>query len=129
MSNQFQDMTEGMQTKIRELAYLMWESAGRQQGMAMEYWLKAETEVLSTLQAAAARMISPVISARKEPAETTPSPVRDAEIAVAPTINAPKSPPVERVAPPDSQAASGKALAAGGAKSETKPIARKKAKA
>ena len=24
--------------RIRELAYLMWESAGRQQGMAMEYW-------------------------------------------------------------------------------------------
>ena len=58
----------------------------------MEYWLKAEIEVLSTLQAAAARMISPVISARKEPAETTPSRVKDGEIAGAEAaLNAPKS--------------------------------------
>src|SRR5512147_2536704 len=53
MSSDLQKMTEDLQTRIRELAYLMWESAGRQQGMAMEYWLKAESEVMSTLQAAA----------------------------------------------------------------------------
>ena len=53
MSNDLHQMTQDLQTRIRELAYLMWESAGRQQGMAIEYWLKAESEVMSTLQAAA----------------------------------------------------------------------------
>lgn len=57
MSSTLQEMTQDIQARIRETAYLMWESAGRQQGMAMEYWLRAEQEVLSALQAAASRMM------------------------------------------------------------------------
>jgi hypothetical protein len=66
MNNTLQEMTQDIQVRIRELAYLMWESAGRQQGMAMEYWLKAESEVLSTLQAAAARMMPGFASQTQE---------------------------------------------------------------
>ena len=39
MSNDFKDIAQGIQDRIRELAYLMWEAAGRQHGMAMEYWV------------------------------------------------------------------------------------------
>jgi hypothetical protein len=53
MSNEIQNMTQEIQDRVRELAYLMWESAGRQQGMAMSYWLTAEKDILNTMQAAA----------------------------------------------------------------------------
>lgn len=35
--------------KISELAYLMWETAGRQQGAAMQYWLAAERQILAMM--------------------------------------------------------------------------------
>ena len=69
MSSDLQQMTEGLQTRIRYLAYLMWESAGRQQGMAMEYWLKAESEVMSTLQAAARMLPGGTTKSAKTAAE------------------------------------------------------------
>lgn len=53
-------ITGDVQERIRELAYLMWESAGRQADSAMEYWLAAEREVRTTIGAAAGRIISPV---------------------------------------------------------------------
>ena len=46
------EMAEGVQQRIRDLAYLMWESAGRQHGLAMQHWLAAETEVVGVMQAA-----------------------------------------------------------------------------
>jgi dsDNA-binding SOS-regulon protein len=49
-------MSQDIQNRIGEMAYLMWEPAGRQQGMAMEYWLAAEKEVLATAQKAAEKM-------------------------------------------------------------------------
>jgi hypothetical protein len=57
MVNRFQELTSDVNARIREIAYLMWESAGRQQGMALEYWLAAEREVLATFQAAAERFV------------------------------------------------------------------------
>jgi hypothetical protein len=57
MTNRFAELTQDIQDRIREIAYLMWESAGRQHGMAMQYWLAAEQEVLTTLQVAAERMM------------------------------------------------------------------------
>jgi hypothetical protein len=39
--------------KVRELAECMWESAGRQYGMAQDYWLSAERHVLAMMRAAA----------------------------------------------------------------------------
>jgi hypothetical protein len=104
MSNELHQMTQDLQTRIRELAYLMWESAGRQQGMAMEYWLKAESEVLSTLQAAAARMLPGTTAAKtaKTEAKSVPSastpaiagksaPVAEAASAVPPAPAAPSA--------------------------------------
>jgi hypothetical protein len=38
--------------KVRELAECMWESAGRQYGMAQDYWLAAERHVLAMVRAA-----------------------------------------------------------------------------
>lgn len=57
MSNTILEMTEELQQRIRDLAYMMWESAGRQNGAAVEYWLAAEREVVATLQAATERMM------------------------------------------------------------------------
>ena len=52
VSNAVTEMAEGVQQRIRDLAYVMWESAGRQHGLAMQYWLAAEKEVLGIMQAA-----------------------------------------------------------------------------
>jgi len=49
-----QKQGEEIQARIRDLAYTLWESAGKQQGMAMKYWLQAEKEVMSTVQRVAA---------------------------------------------------------------------------
>jgi hypothetical protein len=67
MSNKLQEMTQDMQARISELAYMMWDSAGRQQGMAMDYWLKAEQEILTTLQAAATHMMPNPSKAQPRP--------------------------------------------------------------
>ena len=40
--------------KVRELAECMWELAGRQYGMAQDYWLSAERHVLAMMHAATA---------------------------------------------------------------------------
>ena len=45
--------SQEIQDRIRELAHSMWESAGRLQGLATEYWVAAEKEVLATMRAAA----------------------------------------------------------------------------
>jgi hypothetical protein len=83
MSKRLYEMTEDTQNQIREAAYLMWESAGRQHGMAMEYWLKAESDMLSTMQAATAMMISsispdrgrePTVAPPADPASENPPP-------------------------------------------------------
>jgi hypothetical protein len=56
MSQDAGDMFEDAQERIQQLAYLMWESAGRQQGLATQYWLQAEQEIRKTLEAAASRV-------------------------------------------------------------------------
>ena len=40
--------------RIREMAYLMWDAAGRQQGAAIDFWLAAEKHVLAVMRAATA---------------------------------------------------------------------------
>ncbi len=42
--------TEVPTERIRELAHLMWEGAGRQQGAAMDFWLAAERHVLTVMR-------------------------------------------------------------------------------
>lgn len=67
-------LVKDIQDRVREVAYLMWESAGRQHGMALEYWLAAEREVISTMQSAAERMM---------PAQQAPAPDEAAKPAAA----------------------------------------------
>lgn len=47
----------GFEARIRELAYLLWESSGRQYGRALEYWLAAEREVLRSVEQAESRLL------------------------------------------------------------------------
>ena len=56
MSEDDKSYSQEIQDRIRELAHAMWESAGRLQGLATEYWLAAEKEVLATMRAAADRL-------------------------------------------------------------------------
>jgi hypothetical protein len=69
-------MAEGVQQRIRDLAYLMWESAGRQHGLEMQYWLAAEKEIVGVMQAAtktvAAERPSSAPAAQKQPEKPTP---------------------------------------------------------
>ena len=95
MNNDLNDMAQDMQDRIRELAYLMWESAGRQHGMAMEYWTAAEHELRATMEAATARMTPP--TARK--AEAKPA---------APAAKAPAAKPAAPAAKPTAPSPAGK---------------------
>lgn len=116
MGQSFQEIAENIQERIKQVAYMMWESAGRQQGMAMEYWLAAETEVLKTMQAAAESLM-PREAKREQPVAAVP---------------AGKEPPAASLAAPASPAAPASAPAPA-AKAETekpqaaKPAARKPA--
>lgn len=47
----------GFEARIRELAYLLWESGGRHYGHALEFWLAAEREVLQTFERAQDRLL------------------------------------------------------------------------
>lgn len=73
MSNTILEMTEELQQRIRDLAYMMWESAGRQNGAAVEYWLAAEREVMATIQAATERMMPASKPAGKAAAKPAPA--------------------------------------------------------
>ena len=53
------DPTEAADPKLRarieERAYSLWESDGRPEGRALDYWLQAEQEILAQAEAARAR--------------------------------------------------------------------------
>jgi hypothetical protein len=66
--------------RIRSTAYYMWESAGRQYGQALDFWLVAEQQTLETLAGAAASAGYPGVQRTLEPAGepaavTAPPPV------------------------------------------------------
>lgn len=127
MSNDLHQMTQDLQTRIRELAYLMWESAGRQHGAAMEYWLKAESEVLSTLQAAA-RILPGAKPAKSTKTEAEPrTPVGNPAIAVEPAPVAPAEPAAASVNEPTNAVTQGGARPATRATPAESPSARKPA--
>lgn len=67
----------GFEARIRELAYLLWESSGRQYGHALEYWLAAEREVLRSVEQAESRLLGIAAADSKEEAAgaATPPPV------------------------------------------------------
>jgi len=74
MNEQVRRLTEEIQSRIRQLAYIMWDAAGQQQGMALEYWLEAEREVLQTMQSAADTLMEPHPSQQPPGVAETPAP-------------------------------------------------------
>ena len=57
MGEDDKNYSQDIQDRIRELAHAMWEWAGRQQDMALHYWVAAEKEVLATMRAAAEKLM------------------------------------------------------------------------
>ena len=70
MSVDIKNLTRDAQERIRDLAYLMWEAAGRQQNMALRYWLDAEREIFSSMQAAT----DAIMPARQQREKAKPAP-------------------------------------------------------
>jgi hypothetical protein len=133
MTDPFRELTQEVQTRTCELACLMWETAGRQQGMALDYWIKFENEVFSILQATAARMMPSTKAANKDNNEAKPNPeANDSDIALDMALAAappPRSADVEDFAPPKAVVVEAEALARAGAKRRRKAPAHAKHKA
>lgn len=77
MSSSITKMSQDLQKRIRDMAYLMWESAGRHHGMAMDYWLAAEREVRKTVEAAAHKIMPSSTRHDPEPMSNAPDTVVD----------------------------------------------------
>lgn len=65
---------EELQRKIRKVAYLMWEAAGSQHGRALEFWLAAESELLSTRESGRERIKSGLRENTDPPKTQRPEP-------------------------------------------------------
>lgn len=104
--------SQEIQDRIRELAHSMWESAGRLQGLATEYWLAAEKEVTATMRVAAERL---TLGEKREKAEAP-------ETEAAPAAAAPAAPPeaVEKEGKPASVTGPAEQPKTAGAKSKKK---------
>ena len=57
MGEDDKNYSQEIQDRIPELAHAMWEWGGRQQDMALHYWVAAEKEVLATMRAAADKLM------------------------------------------------------------------------
>lgn len=57
MSKDEEKLPSDVESRVRELAYLMWERAGRIPDMAHEYWVAAEREVLAAVHAAREKLL------------------------------------------------------------------------
>lgn len=73
MNDSMTKMAQDVQDRIRDVAYLMWEAAGHQQEMAMQYWLAAEKEVLAAMGAAAVKL-APKLESAAAPAQKDAAP-------------------------------------------------------
>lgn len=118
MNTEIMALVKDIQDRVRQVAYMMWESAGRQHGMAMNYWLAAERDVIETMQAAAERMIPADPPGEDVPAAATASapPPRQLEKPAA------KATPPAKMAAPKKAAA--KTADAPAAKEPAKPAAK-----
>ena len=125
MKDDIKKMTQDVQDRIRELAYMMWEAAGRQQGMASEYWLAAEREVLKTMQRAAEAIMPSSGKAASKPA-AKPAESKPAAAKPAPKAEPQPAPKVEAKPAPKAQA---KPAPKAEAKPEAKPAAQPAPKA
>lgn len=64
--------TNDIQERIRTLAYLMWETAGRQHGLATDYWLAAERHVYDSMEAAGSKLFDAYEATAKAATKRTP---------------------------------------------------------
>lgn len=64
MGDDNKHQSQELHDRIRELAYLLWEAAGRRHGLSLDYWLAAETEVMVAMRNR---------SDNKNPSDTRPS--------------------------------------------------------
>ncbi len=99
MSQDIKKMMHDMQDRIREVAYLMWELAGRQHGMATEYWHAAEREVRAAFEAAAAK-IKPSAESKPDAKKPAPPKPEAQKPAPKPATAAPAKPAPEPVSKP-----------------------------
>jgi hypothetical protein len=82
--------------RIRQLAFYLWEAAGRQYGNALDYWLKAEQEVLETMATVARVAEAAAASPAATPRGTTGADAA-ATVAAAPVkVRAVRRPAVKR---------------------------------
>jgi hypothetical protein len=81
------DRENDLQKRTREVAYMLWESAGRHHGRALDYWLAAESEVLTLARTGGERM--PDSSASTSPDETPEQTKKQATIPDADTARKP----------------------------------------
>ena len=85
-----------IEDRIREVAYLMWESAGRLSDMAHEYWVAAEKEVLATWRKVTEQVVpseKPEKAKEPEAEASKPAPSeapKPAKAATKPAARAPK---------------------------------------
>jgi hypothetical protein len=79
MSEDDKKQERDIEDRIREVAYLMWESAGRLSDMAHEYWVAAEKEVLATWRKAKEQVLpgeKPEKAEEPEAEVTKPAPTK-----------------------------------------------------
>lgn len=100
MSADVKNLTKDVQDRIRDLAYLMWESAGKQQNMALQYWLNAEREILTSMQAATEVML-PARGQRRKAAQNPAQPATPTPI----------NPPVDPIETPQAETAAAQTTA------------------
>jgi hypothetical protein len=133
MTDLFRELTTGVQARTFELACLMWEAAGRQQGMALEYWITVENEVYSLLKATATRMMPNSGAANNDNGEARPDPATgDSDIVVDPGLAAaPPRPSADAgdFAPRKTMAVEAEAVAPAAAQRPRKAATRAKNKA
>ena len=128
MSQDVKKMMHDMQDRIREVAYLMWESAGRQHGMATEYWHAAEREVRAALEAASEKVKETVPAVLKPEAKKPDEPKLAAPAAKAPAKPAPAPKPAPKAAAPAAKASAKPAPAPKPAPKPAAPAAKAPAK-
>ncbi len=101
MNQDVKKMMQYMQDHVREVAYLMWESAGRQHGMATDYWHAAEREVRETFEAAREKITQEPEGKpeTKKPAAAAPKAKPEAKVEPKPAAVAPKAKPAAKAEP------------------------------
>jgi hypothetical protein len=103
MSDEMKKLTQDVQDRVRETAYLLWEAAGKPIGMAMQFWLEAEKQVLQTMRAATDAILPSSRRAKPKATESeAPKPMKAAlaRPEAKPAAPAPAAPSAPKAAAP-----------------------------